>query len=62
MARRKRIGKIRLTRADRVHFATNTRMPKKDEFVLKDSPPELIKASGVEPKGRSYDAAYERKP
>jgi len=37
-------------------------MPKKEEFVLKDSTPELIKASGVKPKGRSYDAAYERKP
>lgn len=37
-------------------------MPKKEEFVLKDSPRELIEASGVEPKGRAYDAAYEMKP
>mmetsp|Transcript_24343 Transcript_24343/g.50992 ORF Transcript_24343/g.50992 Transcript_24343/m.50992 type:complete len:141 (+) Transcript_24343:93-515(+) len=37
-------------------------MPKKKGFVLKDSPQELIEASGVEPKGRSYDVAYERKP
>lgn len=37
-------------------------MPRKDEFVLKDSPQELIDAAGVEPKGRSYDAAYESKP
>eukprot|EP00584_Thalassiosira_punctigera_P014735 CAMPEP_0172552812 /NCGR_PEP_ID=MMETSP1067-20121228/47207_1 /TAXON_ID=265564 ORGANISM="Thalassiosira punctigera, Strain Tpunct2005C2" /NCGR_SAMPLE_ID=MMETSP1067 /ASSEMBLY_ACC=CAM_ASM_000444 /LENGTH=401 /DNA_ID=CAMNT_0013340873 /DNA_START=228 /DNA_END=1433 /DNA_ORIENTATION=- len=37
-------------------------MPKKEEFVLKDSPPELIAASGVEPKGREYDAAYETEP
>ena len=37
-------------------------MPKKEEFVLKDSPEELIEAAGVEPKGRSYDAAYESEP
>jgi len=37
-------------------------MPKKEEFVLKDSPEELIEAADVEPKGRSYDAAYEMKP
>jgi len=37
-------------------------MTKKEEFVLKDSPEEFIEAAGVEPKGRSYDAAYEMKP
>ena len=31
-------------------------MPKKSEFVLKDSPPEVIAASpGIIPKGRTYD-------
>lgn len=37
-------------------------MTKKDEFLLKDSPAELLRAAGVAPQGRSYDKAYERKP
>jgi len=37
-------------------------MPKKEEFVLKDSDPEFIKAAGVQPRGREYDAACAKKP
>mmetsp|Transcript_6025 Transcript_6025/g.16899 ORF Transcript_6025/g.16899 Transcript_6025/m.16899 type:complete len:411 (-) Transcript_6025:136-1368(-) len=37
-------------------------MPKKEEFVLKDSDPEFIKAAGVQPRGREYDAARAKKP
>lgn len=37
-------------------------MPKKSEFVLKDSPPEVIAASpGVTPKGRAYDGSIAKK-
>ena len=35
-------------------------MPRKSEFVLKDSPPELIKASGTAPRGRSYNGEIAR--
>merc|ERR1719469_1439030 len=37
-------------------------MPKKCEFVLKDSPLDLIEAADVEPKGRSYDGKFAKKP
>ncbi|KAL7551175.1 hypothetical protein ACHAWF_014367 [Thalassiosira exigua] len=37
-------------------------MPKKSEFILKDSPPELIEAAGVEPKGRAYAESQASKP
>ena len=37
-------------------------MPKKEEFVLKDSDPEFIKAAGVQPRGREYDASCAKKP
>ena len=36
-------------------------MPKKEEFVLKDSDPEFIKAAGVQPRGREYDASCAKK-
>ena len=38
-----------------------TNMPRREDFVLKDSPPEIIKAADVEPKGRTYDVKYENK-
>jgi hypothetical protein len=37
-------------------------MPKKEEFVLKDSDPEFVKAAGVQPRGREYDASCAKKP
>ena len=37
-------------------------MPKKDEFILKDSPDYVIKASGVQPRGRQYSAEYAKQP
>ena len=37
-------------------------MPKKEEFILKDSPQSLIDASGVAPRGRTYDPEYAKKP
>ena len=37
-------------------------MAPKSKFLLKDSPPEVIAASGGTPKGRTYDAEYAKKP
>ena len=37
-------------------------MPKKEDFILKDSPQSLIDAAAVAPSGRNYDPEYAKKP
>ena len=50
----------RVRQRKNVRFINN--MPKKEEFVLKDCDPEFIKAAGVQPRGREYDASCAKKP